>query len=72
MEIDLATYTEDRAATLLDILHKIHDARIYHGDPYPRNIVLQPETGRVLWIDFNCAQTFPEGPITETKQLDGE
>ncbi|RDH28602.1 hypothetical protein BDQ94DRAFT_162759 [Aspergillus welwitschiae] len=65
MEIDLAKYTEDRAATLLDILHKIHDARIYHGDPYPRNIVLQPETGKVLWIDFDRAQTFPEGPITE-------
>ncbi|KAE8320914.1 hypothetical protein BDV39DRAFT_212971 [Aspergillus sergii] len=64
-EIHLTTYTEDRAATLLQILREIHKAWVYHGDPYPRNMMVQPETGRVLWIDFDRAQTFPTGPITD-------
>ncbi|GKZ25742.1 hypothetical protein AbraIFM66951_002395 [Aspergillus brasiliensis] len=66
--INLQKYTEDRAAALLSIIQTIHDAGICHGDPYPRNMAVQPETGRVLWIDFDHAQTFPVGPITERQR----
>ncbi|KAE8400505.1 hypothetical protein BDV37DRAFT_257344 [Aspergillus pseudonomiae] len=67
-QIDLATYTEDRAAALLEILDKIHDAGVCHGDPYPRNMVVQPETGRVLWIDFDRAQTVSDSSITNRQR----
>ncbi|OGM42770.1 hypothetical protein ABOM_008153 [Aspergillus bombycis] len=67
-QIDLTTYTEDRAAALLQIIHQIHDAGVCHGDPYPRNMVVQPETGRVLWIDFDRAQTVSEGSITNRQR----
>ncbi|KAE8143742.1 hypothetical protein BDV38DRAFT_266895 [Aspergillus pseudotamarii] len=64
-KIDITTYTEDRAATLIQTLRKIHEARVHHGDPYPRNMMVQLETGRVLWIDFDRSQTFPTGPIAD-------
>ena len=67
-QIDLATYTEDRAAALLQIIHQIHDAGVCHGDPYPQNMVVQPETGRVLWIDLYRAQTVFEGSITDRQR----
>ncbi|KAE8405581.1 hypothetical protein BDV37DRAFT_293044 [Aspergillus pseudonomiae] len=67
-QIDLATYTEDRAAALLQIIHQIHDAGVCHGDPYPQNMVVQPETGRVLWIDIYRAQTVFEGSITDRQR----
>lgn len=57
-------HTQKTAAALLEILHKIHDAGVCHSDPYPRNMVVQPETDRVLWIDLDRAQTVSDGSIT--------
>lgn len=48
---------------LQNIIREIHKARVVHGDPYPRNMMVQPETDRVLWIDFDRAQTLPYGPL---------
>ncbi|KAK9235841.1 hypothetical protein V1525DRAFT_243922 [Lipomyces kononenkoae] len=56
-----------RIAKLRTILKKIHEVRIYHDDPYPRNMMVQKDTSRVLWIDFDRAQTFSEGYIVERK-----
>ncbi|PYH69411.1 uncharacterized protein BO88DRAFT_461677 [Aspergillus vadensis CBS 113365] len=64
-QIGLETYTEDRAAALLSIIQKIHEAGICHCDPYPRNMMVQPETDRVLWIDFDRAQTVSDESITD-------
>ena len=61
--IDLTNYTKDRAVALQNIIREIHKARVVHGDPYPRNMMVQPETDRVLWIDFDRAQTLPYGPL---------
>lgn len=36
-----------------------------HSDLYPRSMIVQMDTGRVLWIDFDRAQTMPYGPIEE-------
>ncbi|PGG99040.1 hypothetical protein GX51_06456 [Blastomyces parvus] len=53
-----------------DILHDIHEARVYHGDTYPRNMMISPGKGttRVLWIDFDSAQTFPEENALTSRQ----
>ena len=59
-EIDFSTFSYDRITTLRAILENIHQVGIYHGDPYPRNMMVQRDSNRVLWIDFDHAQTFPE------------
>lgn len=59
-EIDLSTFSDYRITTLRTILENIHGVGIYHGDPYPRNMMVQENTKRVLWIDFDRAQTFSE------------
>ena len=56
--ISLANYSKRRLDKLRSILSEIHDAGIIHGDPYPRNIMVQESSDRVLWIDFDRAQTF--------------
>ncbi|PYI05423.1 hypothetical protein BO78DRAFT_345697 [Aspergillus sclerotiicarbonarius CBS 121057] len=56
-EIDLSTFSQDRVYKLRQILTEIHEAGVYHGDPYPRNMVVQEGSDRVLWIDFDRAQT---------------
>ena len=61
--IDLTNYTKDRAVALQNIIREIHKVRVVHGDPYPQNMMVQPETDRVLWIDFDRAQTLPYGPL---------
>lgn len=59
-EIDLSTFSDYCIATFRTILKNIHEVGIYHGDPYPRNMMVQKYTKRVLWVDFDHAQTFPE------------
>jgi hypothetical protein len=66
-QIDLSTF---RLASLCAILGEIHDAKVCHGDVYPRNMmVVSGEPDRVLWIDFDSAQTLPENePLTSRQQ----
>jgi len=37
-QMDLSTFSKSRLASLRAILGEIHDAKVCHGDVYPRNI----------------------------------
>jgi Lipopolysaccharide kinase (Kdo/WaaP) family len=66
--IDLSTFSTERIQKLFHILREIHNAKVLHHDPYPRNMMVVPgEPDRVLWIDFDRAQTFPK-PLTQRQQ----
>jgi tRNA A-37 threonylcarbamoyl transferase component Bud32 len=69
-QIDLSTFSKSRLVSLRAILGEIHDAKVCHGDVYPRNMmVASGEPDRVLWIDFDSAQTLPENePLTPMQQ----
>ncbi|PYH97914.1 hypothetical protein BO71DRAFT_317528 [Aspergillus ellipticus CBS 707.79] len=77
--IDLSNFSEKRVHKLQQILLEIHHAGVYYGDPYPRNMMVQTTSDRVLWIDFDRAQTFTSQSIKqyhldwlahETKMMD--
>ncbi|KKZ60905.1 hypothetical protein EMCG_00666 [[Emmonsia] crescens] len=71
-QIDLSNFSESYLHRFRGILHEIHKARVYHGDAYPRNMMISPgkTTTRVLWIDFDSAQTFPEeGALTSRQKM---
>ncbi|OOF90573.1 hypothetical protein ASPCADRAFT_135035 [Aspergillus carbonarius ITEM 5010] len=55
--ITLSNFSKKRAHQLHHILLEIYRAGIYHGDPYPRNMMVQEDEDRVLWVDFDRAQT---------------
>jgi hypothetical protein len=68
-QMDLSTFSKSRLASLRAILGEIHDAKIYYGDAYPRNMmVVSGKPDRVLWIDFNSAQTLPENDLLTPRQ----
>ncbi|XRM43058.1 hypothetical protein ABZX51_006260 [Aspergillus tubingensis] len=60
--IGLANYSEQRMTKFRQILDDIHEANVLHGDPMPRNMMVSGsgDEERVLWVDFDSAQTFPE------------
>ncbi|KAB8240139.1 hypothetical protein BDV35DRAFT_374504 [Aspergillus flavus] len=62
--IDLSTFSTARTQKIRKILEEIHKAGVYHGDPFPRNMMVQEDSDRVLWIDFDRAQTFSCDSIT--------
>lgn len=66
-EVNLSNFSMKHLLKLRHILEEIHRARVRHGDPYPRNMMIVPGSpGRALWIDFDRAQTFPENvPLSE-------
>lgn len=68
-QIDLLTYSDHALAKLKVILADIHEARVLHEDTYPRNMMVQENSDRVLWIDFDRAQTFREDlPLTSRQE----
>ncbi|EEP76848.1 predicted protein [Uncinocarpus reesii 1704] len=74
-KMQLSNFSEARAAEFRAIFLEIQQAHVYHGDPYPRNMMVsyasKPE--RCLWIDFDRAQTYSEGELTpRQKELMGE
>lgn len=69
--LDLSNYSKQYPDRLLDILLQLHQVRVLHGGPYPRNMMIrqgqgcQGQKGRALWIDFDKAQTLPKDqPLT--------
>lgn len=68
-QIDLSNYSPKRLAKFREILDDIHAAGVLHADPKPRNMMVSlSEDDRVLWIDFDSAQTFPEGGDLSPRQ----
>ncbi|KAL3472469.1 hypothetical protein BJX99DRAFT_214698 [Aspergillus californicus] len=59
-QIDLSNFSRQRLAKFRESLDDIHKAKVLHHDTYPRNMMVSLEPERVLWIDFDSAQTYPE------------
>lgn len=56
---------------LLNGIREIHSALVRHRDPKPRNMmVVRDDPERVVWIDFDRAETYNKDQITnEQKHL---
>ena len=57
-KMTLRCITLQRAEDAMEALKTIHRAHVAHGDIHPRNLLVLPE-GRVVWIDFDSASTWP-------------
>lgn len=67
--LDIETCTEPRFNNIIQGIKEIHKALVEHGDPKPRNImVFKDDPERVVWIDFDRADTFDEDSITERQR----
>lgn len=66
--IDLPNFSDAALRKLRHILTEMHEAWVCHADTYPRNMLLQEGTGRALWIDFDSAQTYTPGMVTERQR----
>lgn len=70
--ISLSNFSKDYLVKFRQILEDIHQAGVYHGDAKPRNMMVSQEEGkedRVLWIDFDSAQTFStEKPLSQKQE----
>jgi len=47
--------TPELAKAAVDALQTIHGSHVLHGDAEGRNLLMYPQTGRVVWIDFSSA-----------------
>jgi hypothetical protein len=68
-QMDLSTFSKSRLASLRAILGEFHEAKVFHSDADPRNMmVVSGKPDRVLWIDFDTAQTLPENKSLTQRQ----
>jgi tRNA A-37 threonylcarbamoyl transferase component Bud32 len=69
-QMDLSTFSKSGLASLRAILGEFHEAKVFHGDADPRNMmVVSGKPDGILWIDFDSAQTFPENkPLIQRQQ----
>ncbi|PGH14103.1 hypothetical protein AJ79_03220 [Helicocarpus griseus UAMH5409] len=66
--VNLDNYTEARMNNLLLGIREIHKAGVKHNNIKPRNVLIvknDPNPGRVIWIDFNRANTYDEHHMTD-------
>ncbi|KKK19016.1 hypothetical protein ARAM_007163 [Aspergillus rambellii] len=62
-------YTKERMENFIKGLKEIHAAKVEHSDIHPRNMmIVDGDPKRAIWIDFDRAQTFDIGHITEEQQ----
>ncbi|KKK19438.1 hypothetical protein AOCH_001322 [Aspergillus ochraceoroseus] len=75
--IDLSNFSEKRLAKLREILDDIHSAKVLHGDPKPRNMMvslggareekwIEEEVEKVDYFVDALAQDFEEGRLNRT------
>ncbi|KAL1956502.1 hypothetical protein VTO42DRAFT_7065 [Malbranchea cinnamomea] len=64
--IQLQNYTNKRMDNLIGGLRELHKARIRHGDPQPRNMmVVKNDAERVIWVDIDRAETYDQDQMTQ-------
>ncbi|KAJ9243486.1 hypothetical protein DTO280E4_5601 [Paecilomyces variotii] len=67
--IQLHNYTPQRMNNLLNSIREIHSALVRHKDPKPRNMmIIKDDPERVVWIDFDRAETYNEDQITDKQK----
>lgn len=67
--MEFQDYTTKRMDNLIESLKEIHKALIRHGDPKPRNMMIfKNDPERVMWIDFDRAETYDKDDITSRQQ----
>jgi hypothetical protein len=59
LTFEFETFSTERAEQLKFTMAEMHKARVFSGDLYSRNVKVQVETNKALFIDFDHAQTFP-------------
>ncbi|RAL00836.1 uncharacterized protein BO80DRAFT_382194 [Aspergillus ibericus CBS 121593] len=67
-QIGLSNFSKERVAKFREILGDFHKAKVLHGDPKPRNMMVSSAYERVVWIDFDSAQTFSEGDLSPRQE----
>lgn len=68
--IELSNFSKHYLEQLRHILYDIHKAGVLHGDPKPRNMMIsRGEGNKVLWIDFDSAQTFSEDLLSPRQEM---
>jgi hypothetical protein len=68
-QLSRTNYTRQRMNKFMEYLEEIHRALVLHDDIYPRNMWIFPDSvDRVMWLDFNRAQTYKEHELTECQQ----
>jgi hypothetical protein len=65
---ELSTYSPERADQLKATLIEMHELGVLHGDLERRNVKVQEERNRALWIDFDRAVIFPLDSRTEREE----
>ena len=61
-------FTPQRNMRFHQALLDIHRCGVVHCDAWPRQMMVQHNSDRILWLDFDCAQTFPPTHIPERWQ----
>lgn len=67
----LGNFSKERMDKLKEYLAEINAVRVLHDDIHPRNMIVATYNGkeRVLWIDFDRAQTYArDKPLTDYAQ----
>lgn len=63
-------YTKKRADGFIRGIQEIHKALILHTDAKPRNMmIIKDDPERVVWLDFDRAQTYHAESITERQKV---
>lgn len=62
-------YTRKRMENLVHGIREIHRALVLHCDAKPRNMmVVRDDPERVVWLDFDRAQTYHADKLTERQR----
>lgn len=67
--ISVHNYTQQRMNNFVEGIREIHKALVRHRDPKPRNMMVVTDTPeRVVWLDFDRAETFDTSQITVERE----
>ncbi|KAL1963350.1 hypothetical protein VTN77DRAFT_8471 [Rasamsonia byssochlamydoides] len=68
--IHLHNYTRKRMDKFIEGIQQIHKAFVRHKDAKPRNmLVVEDDPERVVWIDFDRAETYDPDQITYRQRV---
>ncbi|PYI09833.1 hypothetical protein BO78DRAFT_362358 [Aspergillus sclerotiicarbonarius CBS 121057] len=64
--LNCVNYSDNRFQVAMQGLKEIHQAKVLHNDPYPRNIlIVHGDPERIVWVDFDVSMSYSDSQLQD-------
>ncbi|PWY71804.1 hypothetical protein BO94DRAFT_560255 [Aspergillus sclerotioniger CBS 115572] len=66
--LNCVNYSNDCFKVAMQGLKEVHQAKVLHNDPYPKNIlIVHGDPERIVWVDFDVSMSYSDSQLQDSR-----